>query len=312
MLHMTDYSWFTNYVESDILWLDESLNWDESLNSVVADYVPLLSLTSSYFTNTHFATDWLAVSSFIEPVLMFEIVETFQPMILFLAFVVDLAIELNITYAMHGFLLHADYQDWVTTLIYHAPELILAIHDWNSLVFSSNTYAASAGAVFDVFQDTPSSKISEFVESFVLLLGYVWLSTLAINVLRLQPVARAVNPMLSRFYYYAASYAAESRLQMNAVIEASFLAFAFLLMMVMTFDDDREEIIEFFNLHLFYLFLLTFVLHAWKYSVHYLSFLDASRMSSSSVVFIAGQFLFDLLNLIGFALRFILLSKTLE
>jgi len=42
---------------------------------------------------------------------MFEIVETFQPMVLFLAFAVDLAIELNVTYAMHGFLLHADYQD---------------------------------------------------------------------------------------------------------------------------------------------------------------------------------------------------------
>lgn len=33
-------------------------------------------------------------------------------------------------------------------------------------------------------------------------------------------------------------------------------------MAMMTFDDDREEIIEFLNLHLFYLFLLTFAMHA--------------------------------------------------
>lgn len=312
MLHTTDYFWFTNYVESDILWLDESLNWDESMSYVVADYLPLLSLTSSHFANTHHSTDWLTVTSFIEPIFVMETLSSFSPLILFLSTMLDSAIHLSVTNGSLSLLLHADYQDWVTTLVQHTPELIMAMCDWNTLVFSSNTYNVAPGAVFDIFQDTPSSKISEFVESFVLLITYTWLVTLVVNLLRIRTLSRAVDPYVTRIKYYFFSYACESRLQLEAVMEAFFLAILFLTMMIITFDDDREELIEFFNLRLFYLFLFTFMFHAWKHSIHYLSFLDASRMSSSSVTFILGQFLFDMLNLFGFALRFVLLMMRLN
>lgn len=309
---MTDYSWFTNYVESDILWLDESLNWDETISTLVADNVPLLSATSSYWSETHLFTSYPVLRPRFLNLVMLELCDETQSAYFALAVFLDIATHNSAIDSFAEMFMHSDYQDWVSTLMYHSPELVIAIHDWSALVFSSNTYASSAVAVFDLFRDTPSFKIAEFVESCVLLMGYVWLSILSISVLRVQPIWVVLSPTLIRFYYYAASYAAESRLQLNAVIEASFLAFGFLLMAMMTFDDDREEIIEFLNLHLFYLFLLTFAMHAWKYSVHYFSFLDSSRANASSVVFIFSQFFFDLLNVGGFAVRFVLLMLRLN
>jgi hypothetical protein len=272
----------------------------------------MLSLTSSYFANTHYSTDWLTVSSFIEPVLVMEILSKFTPLALFFSSMVDLAVHLTVVNGSLSLLLHADYQDWVTTLLHHSPELLLALSDWNALVFSSNTYNISAAAVFDIFQDAPMSKISEFVESFALLVVYTWFITLTIAVLRVRSISKSVDAYVTRVKYYFFSLACEQRLQTEAVLEAVFLTFLFLTMMIMTFDDDREEVIEFFNLNLFYVFLFTFVFHAWKYSTHYLSFLDSSRQKSSNVVLVAGQFLFDLLNLLGFGLRFVLLMMRLN
>lgn len=84
---------------------------------------------------------------------------------------------------------------------------------------------------------------------------------LALNVFRLRVFSQLVEPYIARLQYYFFSYACESRLQTEAVFESFFLAILFLTMMIITFDDDQEEIIEFFNLNLFYLFLIIFVFH---------------------------------------------------
>lgn len=208
--------------------------------------------------------------------------------------------------------MHADYQDWVANTIQHSPELAVAINDWASMAFGSDTHTLVPGAVFDVFQDTPNLGTSEFVDYLILLVVYSWMITMAVAILRIRAVSRIIDPYLTRIKYYFFSYGCESRLQLEAVLEAFFLALLFLTMMIITFDDDKEEVIEFINLRLFYLFLFTFLFHGWKYSIHYFSFLDASRMSSSSVTFIFGQFLFDMLNLFGFSLRFVLLMLRLN
>jgi hypothetical protein len=104
-------------------------------------------------------------------------------------------------------------------------------------------------------------------------------------------VSRLVNPYLTWLKFYFSSYPYESWLQSEAALESFFL--------VVLYDDDKEELTELINLSLFYLFLSIFVVHLYKYSYHYLSFLDTSRKSTSAVVFLSGRFLFDLLNLIS-------------
>jgi hypothetical protein len=84
---------------------------------------------------------------------------------------------------------------------------------------------------------------------------------MAVAILRLRAVSRIIDPYITRIKYYFFSYGCDSRLQLEAVLEAFFLALLFLTMMIITFDDDKEEVIEFINLRLFYLFLFTFLFH---------------------------------------------------
>ena len=296
-----------------MLWLEESVNWDESSSYILSNFLHVLSLTSSFFNNLHLAADWLSVTSWLETIVLSETLPYFQSTKFLIFFFLDLTTLLNVQSGSPlSLLFHADYQDWIVTLVYHSPELIFAFSDWISLVFHANSMGTNSNAIFDVTQDIPNTKISEFVESFVMLLVYIWVIVLTINTLRLRKVSKILDPYITRLQYYFFSQACETRLQTEAVFESFFLVVLFLTMMIMTFDDDREEIIEFFNLTLFYIFVSVFFFHLGKYSIHYLGFLDTSKKGSNSTLFIVGQFLFDTLNLIGFSLRFFLLMARLN
>jgi hypothetical protein len=75
-------------------------------------------------------------------------------------------------------------------------------------------------------------------------------------------------------------------------------------MMLLTFDSDKEEIIESFNSLIFSLFcFLVFFLFI-KYSTHYFSFLEASVEEGRSVLFVLKQFFKDFINTLSLFLRF--------
>jgi hypothetical protein len=81
-------------------------------------------------------------------------------------------------------------------------------------------------------------------------------------------------------------------------------------MMIATFDDDQEEILEFFNGMCFNFFILLFFYLVFKYSIHFFSFLEASVAEGRTASFIAKQFVRDGLNTFAFILRtFILMVR---
>ena len=82
-------------------------------------------------------------------------------------------------------------------------------------------------------------------------------------------------------------------------------------MMIATFDDDQEELMETFTSLSFYLFLGVFIYFLYKYSIHYFSFLAASDNKRSSLSLIV-QFAVDFLDTIGLLLRFIVLMARLN
>jgi hypothetical protein len=82
-------------------------------------------------------------------------------------------------------------------------------------------------------------------------------------------------------------------------------------MMTATFDDDQEELAEFFYSMCFYFFLFTLVYYFYKYSIHYFFFLEASKDGSAAAKPFA-QFVFDALNIIAFVLRFVVLMGRLN
>jgi hypothetical protein len=82
-------------------------------------------------------------------------------------------------------------------------------------------------------------------------------------------------------------------------------------MMTATFDDDQEELLEFFYSMCFNFFLFTLIYYFYKYSFHYFSFLEAPKKDGKSISPFS-QFLFDALNIIAFVLRFLVLMARLN
>jgi hypothetical protein len=82
-------------------------------------------------------------------------------------------------------------------------------------------------------------------------------------------------------------------------------------MMTATFDDDQEELAEFFYSMCFYFFIFTLVYYFYKYSFHYFSFLEAAKGNTKAIMPFT-QFLFDALNITAFVLRFLVLMARLN
>ena len=78
-------------------------------------------------------------------------------------------------------------------------------------------------------------------------------------------------------------------------------------MMIATFDDDQEEIIEFVDTCFFYFFVIMVSYLGYKYSIHYFAFLDASETKGRSISFVTKQFFKDFLNTFSLLLRFYIL-----
>jgi TRAP-type mannitol/chloroaromatic compound transport system permease small subunit len=78
-------------------------------------------------------------------------------------------------------------------------------------------------------------------------------------------------------------------------------------MMVATFDDDQEELIEMFDVSFFYFFCLLIFFLLYKYSIHYFAFLEASVSEGRSVSYITKQFFRDFINTFALFLRFFIL-----
>ena len=78
-------------------------------------------------------------------------------------------------------------------------------------------------------------------------------------------------------------------------------------MLIATFDDDQEELIELFDTGLFYFFcgLIAFLL--FRYSIHYFAFLEASVTEGRSISYVTKQFSRDFINTFALFLRFFIL-----
>jgi hypothetical protein len=75
-------------------------------------------------------------------------------------------------------------------------------------------------------------------------------------------------------------------------------------MAIMSFDDDKEEVIEFLDTSFFLFFTFTIFYFIYKHSIHYFSFLEASISSESRTLSYLPQFKNDFLGLCSMFLRF--------
>jgi hypothetical protein len=165
--------------------------------------------------------------------------------------------------------------------------------------------------VFDSYQDSTSASNAEFTEyltAFLPFLAYVFVT---LTLTRITSLQNANDSYAIRAYFYLYSIANEVRFQFEAALQVFFFVFMYTSMMVATFDDAQEELLEFFNTMCYYFFLFTMVYYLFKYSLHYFSFLEAAKGDSKATLTFS-QFLFDALNIIAFVLRFLVLMIRLN
>ena len=314
MGYLSELFWFTNYEYSDLYLLDESINWDGSFDSTILPFFPVVAASNPSFINSHFTTSSSTPIAQIDFELLLNVQNNSSPSKFYWLMFLDLLLPLRSKYNNEMIsLYHADYQNYLLNVTFNAPELALALNDWFSYWLNgANSTNPTTQAFFDSYNDATNTSLAEFRESILFLVLYVWTCTLVFSGLRIRVVSQTLDPYLSRLYMYFTSLGYENRIPLTAVHEVFFLVALYFVMMIITFDDDQEEVIEICNLIFFYIFLIIFVIHTWKHSIHYFSFLDSSRKGTSSVFFIFGQFLFDLLNLAGFSIRFLLLMLRLN
>jgi hypothetical protein len=190
--------------------------------------------------------------------------------------------------------------------------LILAVNDYFLNYYNNVTFNVNPSAVFDTYNDSLNINYSEFLEYIFLFFAFVWGSILFIFSLRLNRWGVSTDSYILRAYNYFFWLSKETRFQFEAMLQAFFFLFLYTVMMIVTFDDDQEEILEFFNSTCFYFFLLTFLFYLYKYSIHFFSFLEPSKMGGRSIVWILNQFKDDLFNTVALTLRFLVLMIRLN
>ena len=311
MKFTAEYNWLESYLDNDSLWLEDSLNWDDVFDLATADYNIFSFLTSTFFINSHFFLDSITKLSFLDILFLSESNKLNQSRELFDFLMWDLISVVYNSFLPAQLMFYTDYQDFIVLILHHSPELSLAILDFINTYWLNSTVNVNPSTVFDVFSDSLSSSLSEFLEYFIAFFFFVWGMVFFLGICRILKWNNVIEIYLVRIHSYLFTASRETRLQLEATLKMVFILVLYTSMMIATFDDDQEEMLEFFNGVSFYAFLSVFVYFLYRYSIHYFSFLEGSK-GESRAFRIIGQFLLDCANSFALILRFLVLMLRLN
>jgi hypothetical protein len=215
----------------------------------------------------------------------------------------DLVASFFTTFLPLQFFFFTNYQDFIFIVLQHSPEISLAILDFLNIYWVNYTLNSIPSTVFDIFNDSTSSSLSEILDYFFVFFTFAWGVVIFLNIFRINKWFSFVESYVVRMYAYLFTTSKDNRIQLEASLTLSFIFIFYISMMIATFDDDQEELLEFFNTFSFYLFLTVFIYFLYKYSIHYFSFLEASKIDGR-VLSLFIQFLYDGLNTFALCLRF--------
>jgi hypothetical protein len=92
-------------------------------------------------------------------------------------------------------------------------------------------------------------------------------------------------------------------MQFEAALTLLFLFFFYGTMMIVTFDDDHEEFIEYFEQLMYTCVFYILIYYIIRVGVHFFSFLEASVSEGRTFSFVLSQFRRDALNTFAFIMR---------
>ena len=311
MKFQMEHNWYNSYPHGDLVFLEDSLNWDNVFELATSEYDIFSVLTAASFANTHYFIDWAVKLSSLDVLLINDIDSVQKPRTLFLNLVSDCVSSFSATYFSLPLLFYTDFQDFIAASAFYCPELVVGQRQAFAHLWAEPAFHQTPAAAFDSYQDVVNTDNAEFSDYLKAFWGFIAPVLGIIVVTRLVTLANALDTYVTRAYYYLYSMSTEVRFQFEAALQVFFFVFLFTSMAIATFDDDQEELLEFFNSMCFYFFLFTFVYYLIKYSMHYFSFLEAAKTGGKSTIPVA-QFMFDMLNTVALGLRFLVLMARLN
>ena len=297
----------STYVSSEQLWVNDCLNWEKISTIALSDTSFVSFLYNSSFISHHLLTDSLTKFSTLDFALIMSNNAYMSSQTLFLSFILDIHTDFFNLYLPYIPLFTSSYQDSSSMILLLSPDLILAFKDFYSTYFFESSINFLPAAVFDSFVNNLTYHVSEGVVNFFMFFFYVWI--MVYFVLMGASLKWSTNYMqqMMRFQYFFNSFSREVRIQYEAVLQVFVFFLFYWVSVLMTFDDDQEEMIELVDNLYFYFFTLLTSYFVIRHSIHFFSFLEATTIGTRSNRFIVTQFKADVLALFSFTLRFYML-----
>lgn len=296
-----------SYLNNDRLWLDDVLNWEEAFDVALADFTLYNFLLTPFFSTNFFFLDSHIKLSFLDIIFLLESNKTNYSKEFYDFFIWDFFSYLNTKFLPLQFFFYTDYQDFIITLLYYSPELILAVNDYVNIYWINKIFSYTPTTVFDFFNDSINSSITQFTEFWILFFFFIWLIVIIINLFSLFKWNNPLEIYFVKLFVYFYTIAKESRVQFESFLQTVFFFIFYWSMLIATFDDDQEELIEIFDTGLFFFFCLLIIFLVFKYSLHYFAFLESSIAEGKSVNYVTKQFFRDFINTFALLLRFFIL-----
>jgi hypothetical protein len=297
-------SWTQTYKSTDQAWLSDSLNWEKTSSLVAADWSLISFIFQSSFTNQHVLVDSISKTSYLDVMLINSSSTGGANTSLFDTLMGDITLQTNSVFFPLSSLLQSEYQETFSTTLLVAPELSMVLRDYISTYWLSATFNNLPTAAFDSYTNNLNYFPGEGMISFMLFGFYVWFLVYFFTLVLSLKWSTPVNAHFVRWYYYFFSMSRETRVQFEAVMQTLVFILLYWAMVLMAFDDDQEEVIEFIDTGFFYFFSFIIAYLCFKHSMHYFAFLEASKTETRSVKFIASQFVSDFIATFSLMLRF--------
>lgn len=92
---------------------------------------------------------------------------------------------MNSKYIGLQFLFYTDYQDFMLTLLYYSPELLLAITDFLNQYWFNVNFSQSPLAIFNFVIVSTNAAVGEFADYCTLFILFIWIVLGSIGIFRM-------------------------------------------------------------------------------------------------------------------------------
>ena len=296
-------NWLSTYDFMGMEWFSDSLNWNKSSFLYTTDINWLNNIIESSFLSQHMSLDSIFKLVNLDVLITCSSLTTNSSTTLYLDYINDNLFQVLVLFLPLNFIFNFEYQDTLTTIILISPEITILFNDYILIYINNTSFYTSISKVFDSY----TNNFNYFIGTGVIDYMFYLLVTVVLSLFFLSLVLTRWSILSStyfiRYYHYFFSFSRETRVQFDVVYQTFLFFLLYWLIVLLTFDDENEECIEFFTSILFTLFNLVIFYLIYKYSIHFYSFLDKSVEEGRSVSFVINQFSKDALNGFSILLR---------